>query len=99
MPRRRDKDILNDAGVVAKFIRLQRKSLGYTQEELALRAGVGLRFLRDLELGKKRPAWTRLTRCSIILDSSLFQDGLARKPNEKRPGLLQTRSRRCHRRA
>ena len=70
MPRRRDKDILNDAGVVAKFVRQQRKSLGYTQEELALRAGVGLRFLRDLELGKKT---ARMDKVNQMLNYFGFQ--------------------------
>jgi len=32
-------------GPVAWFIREQRKTLGYTQEEFAMRVGVGLRFL------------------------------------------------------
>ena len=35
------------------FIKLKRKELGLTQEELALNAGVGLNFVRDLEQGKK----------------------------------------------
>jgi len=35
------------------FIKQKRKELKLTQEELALNAGVGLRFVRDLEQGKK----------------------------------------------
>ncbi len=35
------------------FIKLKRKELGLTQEELALNAGVGLNFVRDLEQGKR----------------------------------------------
>lgn len=34
------------------FIKRKRKELGITQAELAGRAGVGLRFLRELEQGK-----------------------------------------------
>jgi y4mF family transcriptional regulator len=34
------------------FIRFQRKKLGITQEELAAKAGVGIRFIRELEQGK-----------------------------------------------
>ena len=37
---------------IAVFIKKQRKSLGLTQEEFALRSGLGLRFVRDLEQGK-----------------------------------------------
>ena len=36
-----------------EFVKQKRKYLGYTQVELAMRAGVGLRFLRELEQGKK----------------------------------------------
>ena len=35
------------------FLKEKRKSVGLTQEELAAKAGVGLRFVRDLEQGKK----------------------------------------------
>lgn len=34
------------------FVRFQRKKLGITQEELAAKAGVGVRFIRELEQGK-----------------------------------------------
>jgi y4mF family transcriptional regulator len=37
---------------IASFIRFQRKKLGLTQEELATKAGVGIRFVRELEQGK-----------------------------------------------
>lgn len=35
------------------FIKQKRKELKLTQEDLAFNAGVGLRFVRDLEQGKK----------------------------------------------
>ena len=38
---------------VAQFIRKSRKELGLTQAGLADRAGLGLRFVRDLEQGKR----------------------------------------------
>jgi y4mF family transcriptional regulator len=34
------------------FVKSRRKALGLTQEELAQKSGVGLRFIRDLEQGK-----------------------------------------------
>ena len=37
---------------LSPFIRFQRKKLGITQEELATKAGVGIRFIRELEQGK-----------------------------------------------
>ncbi|GGH17939.1 helix-turn-helix transcriptional regulator [Sphingobacterium alkalisoli] len=35
------------------FVKQKRKELKLTQEDLAFNAGVGLRFVRDLEQGKK----------------------------------------------
>ncbi|PWD98314.1 helix-turn-helix transcriptional regulator [Marinilabilia rubra] len=36
-----------------QFVKQRRKQLGLTQQDLAERAGVGLRFVRDLEQGKE----------------------------------------------
>ena len=38
---------------IIEFVRNKRKELNLTQEDLAKRAGVGLRFIRDLEQGKE----------------------------------------------
>ena len=38
---------------IAKYVKEQRKRLGLTQEEFALRSGLGLRFVRELEQGKE----------------------------------------------
>ena len=37
---------------IARFVKKNRKMVGLTQEEFALRAGLGLRFVRELEQGK-----------------------------------------------
>jgi y4mF family transcriptional regulator len=37
---------------ISEFIKSQRKAARLTQKELALKAGVGLRFIRDVEQGK-----------------------------------------------
>lgn len=37
---------------LSKFVKEKRKILGLTQQNLADKAGVGLRFIRDLEQGK-----------------------------------------------
>jgi y4mF family transcriptional regulator len=49
------------------FLKERRKAVGLTQEELASKAGVGLRFIRDLEQGKKT---LRLDKVNQVL--SLF---------------------------
>ena len=36
---------------IAEFIKTNRKEAGLTQEEFAIRSGLGLRFVRELEQG------------------------------------------------
>jgi len=38
---------------ISKFIKKKRKEAGLTQEEFAIRSGLGLRFIRELEQGKE----------------------------------------------
>ena len=38
---------------IAEFIKQNRKAAGLTQEEFAIRSGLGLRFVRELEQGKE----------------------------------------------
>lgn len=41
------------SNIISDFVKKRRKEAGLTQVELALKAGVGLRFVRDLEQGKQ----------------------------------------------
>ena len=38
---------------ISEFVKRERKKAGLTQEEFALRSGLGLRFVRELEQGKE----------------------------------------------
>ena len=38
---------------IGMFIKEKRKEAGLTQEEFAIRSGLGLRFVRELEQGKE----------------------------------------------
>ena len=38
---------------IAKYVKENRRKLGLTQQEFAMRSGLGLRFVRDLEQGKE----------------------------------------------
>lgn len=38
---------------LSQFVKYRRKLVGLTQEDLSFKAGVGLRFIRDLEQGKQ----------------------------------------------
>jgi y4mF family transcriptional regulator len=39
--------------IISDFVKNRRKSLGLTQKDLSFKAGVGLRFVRELEQGKE----------------------------------------------
>ena len=56
---------------VAKFVKLNRKKLSLTQQELADRAGVGLRFLRELEQGKATLRSDRVNQVLALFGATL----------------------------
>ncbi len=49
---------------IAEFVKENRKASGLTQEEFAMRSGLGLRFVRDLEQGKET---VRMDKVNIAL--------------------------------
>lgn len=65
--------------LLSEFIKEKRKQLKLTQPELAERAGVGLRFLRELEQGKQS---VRLDKVNQVLDLFGSQVGVIQKVEE-----------------
>lgn len=57
---------------LSNFVKEKRKLFGLTQNDLAIRAGVGLRFLRELEQGKTT---LRMDKVNQVLN--LFGEELA----------------------
>ena len=39
--------------IIGDYVKKERKTIGLTQEEFAIRSGLGLRFIRELENGKE----------------------------------------------
>ncbi len=50
---------------IADFVRQKRKQYKMTQRDLADRAGVGIRFIRELEAGKPT---LRMDKVNVVLD-------------------------------
>ena len=50
---------------LSTMVKMLRKQYNLTQEELSLKSGVGLRFVRDLEQGKET---LRLDKVNQLLD-------------------------------
>ena len=59
------------AEIIAKFIKEKRKQLKLTQPELAERAGVGLRFVRELEQGKQSVRLDKVNQVLALFGSEL----------------------------
>ncbi len=49
---------------IAEYIKTNRKAAGLTQAEFAIRSGLGLRFVRELEQGKET---VRMDKVNIAL--------------------------------
>lgn len=64
---------------IRAFVKQKRKEFKLTQEELALNAGVGLRFIRDLEQGKKT---LRLDKVNDVLNLFGKEVGAVNKVRE-----------------
>ncbi len=67
---------------ISEFVKKNRKELHLTQPELAARAGVGLRFLRELEQGKQSLRMDKVnqvlsyfgTTCGVDVEASARSD-------------------------
>lgn len=45
--------IIYNMNTIGQYIKEKRREVGLTQEEFAMRSGLGLRFIRELEQGKE----------------------------------------------
>lgn len=53
---------------IAKFIKENRKAAGLTQEEFAIRSGLELRFVRELEQGKETVRMDKVNAALAMFD-------------------------------
>ena len=64
---------------IAEFVKKSRKEAGLTQEEFAMRSGLGLRFVRDLE---QRKTTVRMDKVNVALGMFGMEAAPARKENK-----------------
>lgn len=65
---------------LGEALRTARKQLGLTQSQLALAAGVGLRFIVDLEAGKPTLRLENVLRVIEALGVNVLLEGLPTEP-------------------
>lgn len=56
---------------IASFVKQRRKQLRLTQSELAMRAGVGLRFVRELEQGKSTLRLDKVNQVLVLFGAEV----------------------------
>jgi len=61
--------------IFSRFVKEQRKKLNITQKQLAVKTRVGLRFIRDMEQGKKT---LRLDKVNQVLELFDYEAGPTR---------------------
>ena len=59
---------------IAQFVKKNRKAAGLTQEEFAMRAGLGLRFVRELEQGKETLRMDKVNEALAMFDMQLCRE-------------------------
>ena len=53
---------------IGNFIKQKRKEYGLTQEDFAIRSGLGLRFVRELEQGKQTVRMDKVNQALAMFD-------------------------------
>lgn len=66
---------------LSEFVKERRKTLGMTQEDLSFKAGVGLRFVRDLEQGKPSLQMNKVNDVLILFGYELGPKPIDRDEN------------------
>ena len=56
---------------LSQYVKSMRKRYNLTQEDLSMKSGVGLRFVRDLEQGKKTLRMDKLNQVLRLFNSEL----------------------------
>lgn len=71
MTKRRTEEEIKKTSKLANFIRKKRKDMGITQEELSLRVGVGIAFLKRLETGEVNLQYAKILQVLDYLGAEM----------------------------
>ena len=80
---REDDSMRNDK--IAVFIRENRKAAGLTQKEFAIRSGLGLRFVHELEQGKETVRLDKVNQALAMFGMEAVPGRIEAEGQEERP--------------
>ena len=67
---------------IAEFIKARRRAAGLTQKEFAIRSGLGLRFVRELEQGKETVRMDKVNTALAMFGMQAVPGKIDRKDSE-----------------
>ena len=68
---------------IAEFVKQKRREAGLTQEEFAMRSGLGLRFVRELEQGKETVRMDKVNQALAMFGMKAVPGRVKNEPIER----------------
>ena len=68
--------------MIAEFVKQKRREAGLTQEEFAMRSGLGLRFVRELEQGKETVRMDKVNQALAMFGMEAVPGEISRNTDE-----------------
>lgn len=68
---------------IAEYIKSNRRAAGLSQQEFAMRSGLGLRFIRELEQGKETVRMDKVNIALAMFGMEAVPGRIARKDNDQ----------------
>lgn len=69
---------------ISEYIKRERKKAGLTQEEFALRSGLGLRFVRELEQGKETVRLDKVNQALAMFGMTAVPGEMERETDDEK---------------
>ena len=73
---------MKELSKLSQYVKSKRKQYGLTQQDLSDKSGVGLRFIRDLEQGKKTLRMDKVNEVLLLFGAELGVADIERKNDE-----------------
>ncbi len=68
---------------IAEYVKASRRAAGLTQQEFAMRSGLGLRFVRELEQGKETVRMDKVNIALAMFGMEAVPGKIARKDEDQ----------------